>query len=135
MKKKVTFATFFLVMALLVLTLLGHRYGLYDSQWWYDNMTHTIGGVFLSFFGFSLLFRYKNVVDPSLSVVAVALFVFAIGVFWEVYEYAVQLAFPFERVASPLDSLQDVALDILGGMIGICFVHWLKKRYTTTDGK
>lgn len=134
MNKVTSFLAFVVVSALFALTVLAHKHGFYDRFWWYDNMMHTLGGVFLAFLGYRVLARYSQSTEFSHITRTVILFVFCVGVFWEAYEYAVQLAFPFEHIASPLDSLQDLALDMVGGVLGISFVSLIKKRYTTENG-
>lgn len=134
MNKRVSFLTLVFVGLLCVLTVVAHQHGLYDRLWWYDNMMHTLGGIFLAFLGYGLLFRYEARYVVARPILGVLLFIFSVGLYWEAYEYAVQLAFPFEHIASPLDSLQDVALDMVGGIIGISFVSLIKKSYTKRNG-
>ncbi len=87
----------------------------YTSLWWFDMPMHFLGGFFIGLFGFYFL------PDKFLKVF---LFVFLVGIGWEVFEVLVDKNIshnPFNL----LDTLSDVFFDLSGGLSAIMYL-WRK---------
>jgi H+/Cl- antiporter ClcA len=109
---------------------LANRFYWYSAMWWFDIPMHILGGVFLGFAAGALFF--KKIVKRSRRdiVVTVVLFVLAVGIGWEFFEYIVQSIIKGgTQLAHIPDSIKDMFMDIVGGVIAACFVLRAIKRY------
>ncbi len=103
---------------------LGEMRNYYYHFWWWDTMLHTFSGALLGFFGFILIYvlNREEDIDVILSPLFIAIFTFtfavSIGVFWEIFEYAMDTLFGFNMQKSGLvDTMWDLIADCLGGGI------------------
>ncbi len=122
------------LVSILILVILHYGaliYDLYGTFFWFDMLTHTLGGFVVVFVGIVFLGSRSSRLLTRRNLI---ILVIGIGVLWELYEYLVQTMIPATPFVTFVDSLSDILFDVVGGVIGICFVHWLKKRYTTRDG-
>lgn len=128
--KAISFASLGVVLVVLFLQLGAILSGWYETYPWFDILMHCLGGLFSIFFGTSLFYRLRQGIPP---VVFLVLFVVVVGVWWEVFEYGWQALVKEVVLATPLDSIGDLAADMGGGIIGIFFVQQAKKRYNRKD--
>ena len=98
---------------------------LYWIYLWFDMPMHVLGGatVALGYQSKFLLGRFSS--SLSFTPVGTLLFVFVIGVSWELYEFTLSPAlkdFYYFR-----DTLSDLSMDIIGGTIGYIVARALQK--------
>ena len=96
----------------------------YDRFPWWDLMLHTLSGVLIGLFGFSLVYilnrsSWKKI---KLSRAFVALFAFcfavSLGTLWEIYEYGFDNLFNWNMQRSGLDdTMWDLIVDSLGAAL------------------
>lgn len=102
---------------------LGELQQYYLKFWWWDIMLHTLSGVILGFIGFLLIYilnKDKNI-NVILSPIFVAMFSFAfavaVGVFWEIFEFAADSFLGLNMQKSGLvDTMWDLIVDCLGAL-------------------
>jgi VanZ family protein len=110
-KKSLLFVTFWLALLVFILHYIGLTLYFYWTFWWYDFMTHFIGGLTIGVLIISLL-RFKN--KNWKSFLAVFVLVFATGVAWEIFEYVNDLTNSLEEYK--LDVIFDLIMDSLGAI-------------------
>lgn len=118
--RKLLFAQLGIVAILAVLHNLGFMYFLYWRFYWFDIMTHLLGGMWAAFFAIWIqTLRQKT---PTLVFcIAVTL---VLGVTWEFFETVTgSTQFP----ADTLDTLGDLSMDIAGGISGMYLARLLSK--------
>ena len=103
---------------------------LYWSYWWFDILVHFLGGFWIGLSALWLIF-FSGFTDKE-SAGFTAYFLIAIvasiivGLGWEVFETVAKIA------ADPTvywkDTLTDLALDIIGGMLAALYVYLGQKR-------
>lgn len=102
----------------------------YVSINWYDMMMHTIGGMFLAVFAIALFYKHIISLSTIKTILILLLFVFIVGLGWESFEYVVQFVIKGSaRLADVQDSFSDIVCDMVGGLLGVCFVLMRKTRY------
>ncbi len=85
---------------------------------WLDMPMHFLGGLCVAL-GFAILPFFRITLPPQYrTLIPYLLFVFFIGIVWEVFEYVngISLADEHERLIT--DTLGDLILDLLGGCLG-----------------
>lgn len=96
---------------------------------------HTLGGIFLAWWGAALLFPLLKGQKALLWMIVLAAFVLIVGFMWEVFEFSVQGIMHLETLANIPDSLSDMVCDMFGGVIGTLFVVSRLKRYNVLHDK
>lgn len=103
---------------------LGEIFNYYEKFWWWDILLHSWSGVLLGTVGFLLVYilNETNGVNVVMSPFFIAFFAlcFAVtcGVFWEVFEYSMDLIFDTNMQKSGLqDTMGDLLVDAAGGII------------------
>lgn len=107
---------------------------LYWIFWWYDMFVHFLGGIFIALFVLWIQFFSGYVSVPVSFSARHAFFftlfwLFAIGIGWEVFERLVGHTWSIEGYW--LDTSIDVALGIIGGVVGFLF---FRGKYMNTHG-
>ncbi len=87
---------------------------LYYEIWWLDIPMHILGGALfaLLFVNLSTYFKLK------LEVKSLLIFVFFVGLVWEVYEYSMYVYFNYDW-GGMYDSIKDLFDDMLGASIAL----------------
>ena len=103
-------------------------FSLYWTLWWYDIVLHFLGGVFIGLLVLWVRFLSGYIAAPLVwSKGRIFLFTLfwtlVIGIGWEVFEWLVGNTWDMERYW--LDTSIDVALDIIGGVVG--WFYFVKK--------
>jgi hypothetical protein len=126
---------------------LGSITGLYERFWWWDVFLHTSSGFLLGIVGFVALFllnrtdRIPQGMRPGFLCFFAVIFAMALGVVWEVFEFAVDTVRPAanmqRRETGVVDTMQDLMVDTLGAavvaMMGLAYLT--KGRYSfVADG-
>jgi uncharacterized membrane protein YoaK (UPF0700 family) len=91
---------------------------LYWRYSWLDMPMHFLGGLCVAL-GFAILPFFRVTLPPQYrTLVPYLVFVFLVGIAWEVFEYAngISLASVHERLFT--DTLMDLILDLFGGYLG-----------------
>ncbi|WP_227377865.1 hypothetical protein [Haladaptatus halobius] len=109
--------------------------GPYDDIWWWDHLTHTHSATILG--GFIHVISRQRDRDPRPHVLAG---VFAIGVLWELAEYAIH--FLSRRMGlDPLlvsygkkDTFLDIVFNLFGAFLVIVFADTFLENLTQSDG-
>lgn len=110
---------------------LGHTVGMlgvYDAVWWWDHFTHTLSATVVAAAGYALVRAVDDHADdlylpPTFHAAFVLLSILALGVFWEVMEFAARLATGVLGLDPVLiqygleDTLADLAFDTLGAVV------------------
>ncbi len=97
---------------------------LYYEIWWLDIPMHILGGV-----SFALLFvSVLNLKNIEIKFSEIILFVFIIGILWEIYEYAIHI-YLGKDWNGILDTIKDLFDDIIGA--SIVYFFSIKKLITT----
>jgi len=130
------------------------RFDLYYTVFWWDDLLHTISGVIIGFIGFLIIYKVngKYSMDISPLLVAVFAFTFAVtmGVFWEIFEFALDAFFettmqswdlpptaillgrPFQG-SGLRDTMSDLIVNSLGALITsiVCYFYIKRKEKNT----
>lgn len=113
---------FILVVIIYASIFLGEVGDAYERFWWWDVVLHASSGVVLAFAGFLILFslhhRRKLEASPFLMSWFAFAFSLAIGVLWEIFEFAVDSVFGSNLQKSGLrDTMSDLIVDGIGALI------------------
>lgn len=101
---------------------LGEAYDFYEQYWWWDILLHGGSAVGFGLFSFLLVFMLFQGDRYSAPPVALAFITFscavAVGVTWEIFEYAVDQIFGLNMQKSGLqDTMWDLIVDCIGASI------------------
>jgi hypothetical protein len=120
---------------------LGEVRGYYHRYWWWDLALHTSSGLLLGILGFLLVYVLNETehIDLHMQPRFVAMFAFlfavAIGVLWEIFEFAMDQLFAtnmqkpmFDDPSGLTDTMWDLIVDTLGALIISVFGWWYMKR-------
>ena len=110
-----------LMFGALLLHLLGGVLNLYTAYNW-DFLTHLVSSILTAVIGFIsivIIDRYVNSVklNSFLIILFVILFTLAVGVLWELGEFFSDYFFGTEEQHGYLDTMSDLLIDLLGGII------------------
>jgi hypothetical protein len=102
---------------------LGEMAGFYDRYWWWDIMLHGGSAIGLGLAGVILMLILIKGDRLSAAPLAVSLFAFsfavAMGVLWEIYEFAMDEIFGMNMQKSGLvDTMWDLIVDCIGAAAG-----------------
>lgn len=129
MHKKLLLASCLLILFIwLINTAANHLYW-YSAMWWFDIPMHIMGGMFLSLLSGALFFKKIRSLSQREVLVTILLFVLIVGLGWELFEYIVQAFIKDAPLASIPDSIKDMVMDLLGGLLTSLFVLRAIKRY------
>lgn len=101
--------------------------------WWYDIMTHFLGGAFIGLlsawvFFFSGYVRLRVLTPRMLFLVALG-GTLLVGAGWEMYEYT--LGHTLSPEGYWTDTVLDVLCDVAGGFAGYLFLLWKLRKVAT----
>ena len=95
---------------------------LYYEIWWLDIPMHILGGFLFSllFLSFLEYFSSNGKVNSKIqkNKKVLLLFVFFIGLVWEIYEYSMYVYFNYDW-GGIYDTIKDLCDDMLGALIGL----------------
>lgn len=110
------------IFLILAVNFLANKLYWYSSLWWFDMVMHFSGGVWVGLFGLYLL---EPETISLASVFKILLFVFLIGVAWEVFESFVDKVIT-QNSFNILDTSSDIFFDLTGGLCAILYI-WKKQ--------
>ena len=115
---------FIIIVFIFAAMYLGEQQDFYYRFWWWDSMLHLIYGMGMGFIGFVMVYilnKNENI-DVVLSPIFIAVFAFSfavtIGVFWEIFEFWMDMIFGLNMQKSGLvDTMFDLMEDCIGAFI------------------
>ena len=116
--RRLLFAQLFVVFLLAVSWWTAVAYALYWRIWWLDIPMHILAGVWAGLCGAWIMERRGE----HASLLWCTVFVLAIGVSWEIFEYSEGIALP-RYTSYPVDTAKDILMDLLGA-----FLAWTAVR-------
>lgn len=91
---------------------------------WLDMPMHFLGGLCVAL-GFAILPFFRITLPPKYrTILTYLLFVFFVGVVWEVFEYVNNISTVRDDDSIIIDTMVDLILDLLGGCLG----YFISKR-------
>ena len=119
------------VIAIAVVNAIATYFYLYWTVWWFDNISHFLGGLAMGLFTFWIFRRGYPLFQPLgwVRLVSVIIFfVLIIGVGWEIFEYLFDLAGPQIGETYWQDTTYDIIADTLGAIVASIIIY-KKKLY------
>lgn len=96
----------------------------YPLFWWWDILAHTLSGVVFSLLGFIIIFKCYDNLDLNnkremfLTVLFSISFAIAAGVFWEIYEFTMDILFDLHMQGGGLfDTMKDLISNTIGAIL------------------
>ncbi|MBM2817770.1 MAG: seg [Parcubacteria group bacterium] len=112
------------------------QFYLYWRFWWFDILTHFLGGfwVALSFLWLFFQFGFVNIIknNKSYNLAVAFLASLFVGVMWEAFEYYFGIAVT-DASNYITDTAMDISFDLVGGFAAYCI--FLLKGYHKTELK
>ncbi len=103
---------------------LGEIRSYYERFWWWDVVLHTSAGILMGILGFALVFilnRHRKtsvVLSPTFLSLFAFCFAQAIGVLWEIFEFAMDNMFGMNMQKSGLvDTMWDLIVNTVGAAV------------------
>lgn len=131
-KAKLSMITILLVVAAVWLDALGNFQHLYGQFWWWDRITHTVGGMAISggFIDFCLAWRRTGKLAVSWGQAAWLGFLSGqfLGSLYEISEWLGDFWFHTHRVVYTYDSPHDLFFNALGGAIVVLLFRVFRPR-------
>ena len=128
LKKKFLFAIAILIWFLLFCDLIAFHYFLYWRFWWLDIFMHFLGGLWVSLFGYYIIYfsdfrkKFEKIIDKYSLLVISFVVILGVGFLWEVFELVLMVSLEPGYV---FDTILDLIMDIAGWLAAYIFV--LKK--------
>jgi hypothetical protein len=114
---------------------LGSATAFYYRFWWWDMVLHTTSGFLLGVVGWIVLFlllqtdRLPRAVGPGLVCVFGVTFAVTLGVFWEIFEFAVDSIWPHINMMSHETGVADTMHDLIVNFVGAIAVGLMGWEY------
>jgi hypothetical protein len=129
--------TLVLVASAIWLDALGNFQHMYAGFWWWDRVTHTVGGMALSagFIDFFLA-QHRSKILVASETVAIWLGFFSgqlLGAVYEISEWLGDFWFHTERVRGQYDTSHDLFQNLIGGLVVLLLFWTLRKRRVQRD--
>lgn len=123
--------TILFIMAAVWLDALGNFQHLYGGFWWWDRVTHAVGGLAVSALFIDLSLAWRRLSKFSVPVSLTLWFGFLAGQFlaamYEVSEWLGDMWFHTERVRGPYDTPHDLFFNAVGGVI-VVLLFWIMNK-------
>lgn len=111
--KRLLWAQFFTALVVAILHIAALQWDLYFYYYWFDMVTHTLGGIFIALAAASVSV-YRGV---RISIPFCVLAALVVGIGWELFEYVFHIP-QTSWISYPLDTAKDIVMDTFGGTIG-----------------
>lgn len=134
MKNKLLLFSFIAIITVTSAHFLAMSFYLYWTFWWFDNVTHFLGGLSMGlfwFFVFQKIYRFKA--EPKFAgvVLIVVSIVLVIGIGWEIFEYMFDIATPSRGETYWQDTSYDLISDVVGALAASLIIY-KNKLYSFT---
>ncbi len=114
-KVSLLYVAFALIILLGIIHLIAESFHLYWTIWWFDNLSHFLGGFSLGFFSLYIFYEsglFGDKISFTKAIFISFVLVMMIGGAWEMFEYTNDLTQSTEEY--PLDVVHDLLSDVLG---------------------
>lgn len=117
---------------------LGSALDFYYRFWWWDTVLHVASGFLLGIIGFVALFvlnqtdRVRPAMTPGFISFFGVTFAVTLGVAWEVFEFAVDSAWPHVNMQSTETGVRDTMVDLIVDAAGAVIVAAMGYAYLKT---
>ena len=117
----------------LLLHIGGYTFNIYDLIPGYDTVTHFISSIFVSFMAFVIIYILDEyweglLMDTYAMGFLVVIFTMAMGVVWELFEWAIDSVFGMDLQWGLQDTMKDLLVDSIAGVVmGIIGVSLIKR--------
>lgn len=111
------------ILFIFALNFLANKFFWYSSIWYLDMIMHFLGGFWVGLFVFYLL---KEEAISFRLIFKILLFVFFVGIGWEIYEVLVDKVITKDSF-NILDTSSDLFFDLSGGLYAILYL-WKKMQ-------
>lgn len=118
---------------------LGNFQHFYGSIWWWDRLTHAVGGLAVTAAIAIVIFSLWNAGRLNVSWRVANLYALALaqslGAVYEISEWVGDLWFGTHRVGDRFDSPRDLFFNMLGGLLVLGVAAWwrMRRRATRSD--
>lgn len=136
LKQPLFLFSFILIIIIALLHIVALEFHLYWLFWWFDMLTHFLGGLWVSlisiwFVFFSGIESFKLVRNKKNVFFTAIISVIIIGVLWEAFEFFSD--FPTE-INYYKDTAIDIVMDIFGSLVGFLYaIKILKSTNSQND--
>jgi hypothetical protein len=100
----------------------GALYHWFDKFWWLDIVLHFAGGAWVALAAYAFIPPLKRVSGRRKLITLLTLAAFAVGIGWEIFEFAIEKYYSVNFQGPPLDTLSDLIFDVLGGAAGALYI-------------
>ncbi|MFZ2521899.1 MAG: hypothetical protein WAX44_02500 [Minisyncoccia bacterium] len=131
LKSKLLRQTVALLAIIGVLYFFAEIFYLHWTVWWYDVMLHSLSGVCagMAYVFFSSQYFWSLTEDNNKTIFLGLVFVFVVGVLWEVYEIKFDHTSFKDGIYYIRDTISDLIADVSGGFFGITYgLRFLKVK-------
>lgn len=99
------------------------QFYLYWKFWWFDLLTHFLGGLWIGISFLWLFFQsgFVNIIknDKNYNLIVVFLVSLFVGVMWEAFEYYFDIT-NTDASNYIIDTVTDISFDLIGGFAAYC---------------
>lgn len=117
-------------------TFFGESLDFYQKYWVWDKILHLYGGAVTALLAFVIVYtlHYTKKVDLSIPFIGffTVIFAMAVGAFWEIGEFSVDVLFAKSTQKGLVDTMWDLINDLIGGVLA-AGLGMLYVRYSNPD--
>lgn len=108
-----------------IVNFLAATFYLYWSYWWFDNVTHFLGGLAIGLFGIAILKYFYNLSQSKFKniLLITALIVLVVGIGWEIFEFYTGTTNPSAGETYLGDTMGDLLADLLGAFSASLIIY------------
>lgn len=122
----------FFVLTILAFQIIALSFSWYWRIWWFDMPMHFAGGLWIGLSVLWIVFLSERFIHTlpqnTLNTFFIGILsVCAVAIAWEIFEYIVYILFPHGSPYDIFDTMSDIFLGLMGGVIASLSFSW--KRY------
>lgn len=125
-KHKLLSISFVSVVAVVTVHFVASFLYLYWTFWWFDNVSHFLGGLAMGLLTFWVFRRFNDFKEPPSKlkiVTTIFFFVITIGIGWEIFEYIFDLAIVPGGESYWRDTSYDLISDSVGALVASLIIY------------